>query len=92
MIVVADSGPIIHLSLIGRLVLIHDLFGDTLLPGTVYREVVEIDAGLPGSLELQAASWATVAEPDQPTPISKLLESDLDPGEIAATSLECGPP
>lgn len=87
MIVVSDSGPIIHLGMIGRTELIHDLFGDILLPGAVYREVVEVGAGLPGSLELQAASWAVVAEPTQQTQLAKVLESDLDPGEIAVILL-----
>lgn len=87
MIVVSDSGPIIHLSMIGRTELIHHLFGEVLLPGAVYREVVEAGAGLPGSLELQGASWATVAEPTPSTRLAKLLESDLDPGEVAAILL-----
>jgi predicted nucleic acid-binding protein len=86
-IVVSDSGPIIHLGMIGRMGLIHDLFGEILIPGAVYREVVEVGAGLPGSLELQAASWATVVEPTRGTPVSKLLESELDPGEVAALIL-----
>ena len=35
MIIVSDSGPIIHLSMIGRTGLIHDLFGEILIPGVV---------------------------------------------------------
>jgi predicted nucleic acid-binding protein len=87
MIVVSDSGPIIHLSMIGRTELIHHLFGQVLVPGAVYREVVEAGAGLPGSSELPAASWAIVAEPNPSTRLAKLLEGDLDPGEIAAILL-----
>ncbi len=48
MIVVSDSGPIIHLSMVGMVSLLPDLFGEILVPSVVFREVVEVGAGLPG--------------------------------------------
>jgi hypothetical protein len=45
--------------------LIPRLFGEVLVPRTVYREVVEDGAGLPGSEELRTATWARVVEVDR---------------------------
>src|SRR5262245_20113537 len=73
--------------MIGRTETLHDLFGEILVPGAVYREVVEMGAGLPGSLELKAARWAIVTEPTEQMPLSKLLKGELDPGEVAAIVL-----
>ena len=38
--VVCDSAPIIHLSRVGRLDLLRDLFPETVIFASVYREVV----------------------------------------------------
>ena len=59
MIVVSDAGPIIHLSLIGRIDLLPILYGRVLIPDLVYREVVQAGEGLPGSSELRDAEWWT---------------------------------
>ena len=56
MIVIADSGPIIHLSMVGQLELLPRFYGEICIPRIVYREVVEDGAGLPGSAELRAAA------------------------------------
>ncbi|MEB3788864.1 MAG: hypothetical protein GSR72_03105 [Desulfurococcales archaeon] len=61
-IVVSDSSPLIHLSQIGRLSLLKDLFGDLLIPLAVYREVVVEGRGRPGSDEVRGASWIGVIE------------------------------
>ena len=55
MIVVADAGPFIHLSVVGHVTLLPALFGEILVPGQVYREVVEDGEGRPGSNELATA-------------------------------------
>jgi uncharacterized protein len=83
-IVVSDSGPIINLALLGRIELLPELFGEVLVPGVVFREVVEAGAGLPGAAELKAATWATVEDPAGPTAISRVLASELHAGEAAA--------
>lgn len=65
MIVVADAGPIIHLSLIGRIDLLPTLYGRILVPGLVYREVVRPGStDLPGSAELERADWFDRVDPD----------------------------
>jgi predicted nucleic acid-binding protein len=83
-IVVADAGPIIHLSLVGRIDLLPSLFGRLLVPETVYREVVETGEGLPGSAELREADWFERAPHDPRADLFRLLRAQLDPGEAAA--------
>lgn len=87
MIVVADAGPIIHLSLIGQLDLIPALFGRVVVPRQVYEEVVQTASEMPGSEELRNAIWADVYESDIRPEISRLLEIHLDSGEAAAIAL-----
>ena len=87
MIVVADAGPIIHLSLIGHLDLIPALFGRVVVPRQVYEEVVQTGTGMPGSEELRNAAWADLHEGDIRPELSRLLEGHLDSGEAAAISL-----
>ncbi len=86
MIVASDSGPLIHLSMGGQVDLIPRLFGEVLVPRTVYREVVEDGAGLPGSEELRRATWARVVDVD-PASIERFAREHLDPGETAALAL-----
>ena len=45
MIVVADSGPLIHLSMVGLFDLILQQFGSVVVPEAVYREVVADGGG-----------------------------------------------
>jgi len=87
LIVVADAGPIIHLSLIGHLNLIPALFGRVVVPRRVYEEVVQTERELPGSEELRNATWADLHEADVRPELSRLLESHLDSGEAAAIAL-----
>ncbi|MEI7894178.1 MAG: hypothetical protein WCI05_13880 [Myxococcales bacterium] len=47
MIVVADAGPLIHLSAIGQLELLRRLSPQVLVPRAVLEEVVVVGAGLP---------------------------------------------
>lgn len=87
MIVIADAGPIIHLSLIRQLDLIPALFGRVIVPRRVYEEVVRSESGLPGSEELRSAAWAELHEGSTRPELSRLLESYLDSGEAAALAL-----
>lgn len=87
MIVVADAGPIIHLSLIGRVDLLPALYGRVLVPGLVFQEVVLRGNGLPGSTELDRADWADRVDPDAESDLFGVLRAHLDPGEAAAICL-----
>jgi uncharacterized protein len=57
MIVVSDSSPLIALCRIGRLDLLHDLFGKLIIPDAVWLEVVASDAGKAGVRDVMAATW-----------------------------------
>ena len=49
MIVVADSSALIAMGRIGRLEILHAVFGQLLVPDAVWQEVVEAAAEKPGS-------------------------------------------
>ncbi len=90
MIVVADSSPLIALCRIGRLELLHDLFGKLIIPDAVWREVVASQPGKVGVTEILAAAWIeqkTVID----RPLVNLLRQDLGAGESEAIVLarEC---
>ena len=55
MIVVSDSSPLIALASIGRLHLLHDLFGEVFVPPAVWAEVLHEQRA--GAAEVQAATW-----------------------------------
>lgn len=57
MIVVADSSPLIALCRIGRLELLHDLFGQLVIPDAVWLEVVASHPGKAGAAEILATAW-----------------------------------
>jgi predicted nucleic acid-binding protein len=82
--VVADAGPLIHLSLVGRINLLPLLYGRILIPDLVYQEVVQKGEGLAGSAEISAADWIDIAPYDPGAHLFRLLRADLDPGEAAA--------
>ena len=79
-IVVSDSSPLIHLSQIGRLNLLKDLFHELLIPPAVYHEVVIEGGGRPGSEEVREASWIRVVE-IRDKHLKRLLQFLLDEGE-----------
>ena len=57
MIVVSNSTPLIHLSAMGRLDLLPQLFGEIVIADEVYEEVVLKGADQPGASEVQSATW-----------------------------------
>jgi len=83
-IVVADAGPIIHLSQIHLLRLLPTLYEQILVPDLVYREVVAEGDALPGSAELRGAKWIQQVPHDPGASLFQLLRAQLDPGEAAA--------
>ena len=85
-VVVSDSSPLIHLSQIGRLSLLRKLFGELLIPPTVYREVVVEGRERPGSREVGEASWIKVVEVRNKY-LKRILQLLLDEGEAEAIVL-----
>ncbi len=87
-IIVADAGPLIALAKIGHLNLLHQMYGEVLIPPAILKELA-VDTHKPGSALLKTAlsdGWLQVIE----IPLSKdksLLELLLDAGEVEAILL-----
>lgn len=84
--IVSDSSPLIHLSRIGRLGLLRELFREILVPHAVYREVVIEGRGRPGSGEVEEASWISVMK-IRNEQLKRVLQLVLDEGEAEAIVL-----
>jgi predicted nucleic acid-binding protein len=83
--VVCDSGPLIVLAAVGRLHLLHQSYGNIVVPEAVYREVTSAGEDRPGAREVAAAPWihrVVVAPPPEP-----LLRNELGRGEAEAIAL-----
>jgi predicted nucleic acid-binding protein len=79
--VVCDSSPLIHLSRIGRLRLLKDLFGKVEISSSVYREVVEEAKALgkPGVSPIEGAigeGWIKVVEVEEKDAVSRLADGE----------------
>jgi predicted nucleic acid-binding protein len=87
--VVVDSSTLIHLSAIGRCVLLKELFGTLTLPPAVWREVVEQGRDRAGVGELEAAyreGWLEIRAPGN-EPLLRSLLYELDEGEAEVIAL-----
>ena len=87
--VISDSSTLIHLSDIGRLGLLRELFGQITIPPAVWREVVEEGKGRAGAAEVEAArksGWIVLLPPSN-EPLSFSLKRDLDEGEAEVIAL-----
>jgi len=83
-IVIADAGPLIHLSLLGRIDLLPAIYGRILITDLVYEEVVQAGEGLAGASEVRNASWIDIVPHQPEADLFRLLRAQLDPGESAA--------
>lgn len=82
MVVVADTSPLVYLSRVGALGLLHTLFGEVVVPRAVWTEVVEQRTAAPGLDALRIANWLRVVDQELP-----VLDLGLDAGETAAILL-----
>lgn len=82
---VINSGPLVALSLAGRLDLLPALFDQFWIPEPVFHEVVLAGVGRPGASALTDTRWLAHVCPT-PTP-DPLLVAELDPGEAAVIAL-----
>lgn len=82
---VINAGPLVALSLIGRLDLLPTLFAECWVPQAVFNEVAVAGIGKPGAIALQSPEWlARVRLSPVPDP---LLVMQLDVGEAEVISL-----
>ncbi|WP_295430203.1 hypothetical protein [uncultured Thiodictyon sp.] len=84
-VVVADSGPLIALSVIGQLELLRRLYGQVLAPPAVWEEVTVRGRGLPGAHEVGQLSWLEIKAPE--TALWQGLAILVDRGEAEAVAL-----
>jgi len=79
--VVVNSTPIIALSLVNRLSILKKLFGEVIIPKSVFDELVVAGKGKVGSKEVENANWLTVLQPQSKEVIPPFLLG-LDKGEL----------
>lgn len=84
--VVSNSSPIIHLAKIGHLDLLHDQFGEIVIPQAVYEECVTDGKARPEVATIKQATWIRVA-PVVNKNLIRLLSAEIDRGEAEAIAL-----
>ena len=62
MIVVADSTIIILFAKIGKFSLLQSIFGEIIIPQSVYNEIAIIGSGKAGAYELKVSDWIKVMQ------------------------------
>lgn len=87
-IIVADSGPLIALGIVGLLPQLKHFLGEIIVPETVYQECI-VEQDKPGAKSIYSAVQATdITRQQTPTSIIIAELCDiLDQGEIEAISL-----
>ena len=86
MIVVSDTSPISNLIQVGRLELLHDVFGEVLIPPIVAAEILELGHFEIELNEFLKATWLHTQKVEDESTIAALLV-DLDEGESEAIAL-----
>ena len=85
MIIVADTGPLNYLLLIGNIDLLPQLYGEVLIPPAVQDELLA--PGAPAAVRLWMMNPPRWLEVRTPSRIDFSLDSDLDEGELEAIAL-----
>ena len=86
MIVISDTSPLLNLAIIGHLELLRALYGEIVIPQSVYHELVLSGTGMPGSEDIQTATWIVV-KPVKNRSLVTSLRLQLDEGEAEAIAL-----
>jgi len=87
---VSNSSPLIYLSVLKDLNLLHDLLGAIVIPSAVYREVVVDGQGQPGASEVEKAvgDWITPVDVEDRFQVNRLQSTlGLQVGECEAIIL-----
>ncbi|MGH9941302.1 MAG: DUF3368 domain-containing protein [Pyrinomonadaceae bacterium] len=89
MIMVSDTSPLVNLAAIGRLSLLHQLYGKIVIPQAVYDEIVVAGVGLPGATEMPSLDWIEMRDVrDRKLVVAQTLELDLGEAEAIALAIE----
>jgi predicted nucleic acid-binding protein len=84
--IVSNSTPLIHLAKIGQLELLHNFFGNILIPQAVFDECVIEGYEHEDAILIAQAKWLFI-ESVTNHHLVKLLNADLDKGESEAITL-----
>jgi len=77
MIVICDSSSLINLSLINKLQLLNEMYGEVLIPPGVYNEVVEVGANRVGSNDVRNAGFIQIMALDDPNSVNDYIINPL---------------
>jgi predicted nucleic acid-binding protein len=87
-IVISDTSALTNLAAIQHLHLLPQLYNQVTIPEAVYRELAGIAPPVPGTLEVQSASWLEVRQVVNRSAVELLqYEVRLDLGESEAIAL-----
>ena len=91
MIVILDSSILIGLGGIGRLALLHDLFGEVIVPQAVSDEVIDYGRDPEVSQEIDQAPWIKTVHVENELAVRVLLHPlDLGEAEVIVLTQELG--
>lgn len=86
--VVSNTSPILNLAIVNQLILLHQQFGEILVPSAVLDEL-KVNEDRPGSQEIREAiscGWIQSRDVSK-APLAQLLKQTLDQGEAEAITL-----
>ena len=89
MTVVADSGPLIHLAIVGQFHLLKRYFRELLIIPQVYDKIVTQGKGRPGDAELRQAvtdQWVMVEPVTNPAAVKRLAASNISETDAAVVA------
>lgn len=92
LIIIADSGPLIALSIIDKLDLLQELYDQVLLPPAVWGEVTVKGKGLPGADMVEQAKFLKICVPEAIAlkPLSIIVGTgEAEALALAQTTLNC---
>lgn len=86
MIVISDTSPISNLATVGQLDLLQQVYGNVIIPETVYQEIINAGATEPATLAIQNLEWIKKGSVNNLNLVMS-LQAKLDPGEAEAIVL-----
>jgi predicted nucleic acid-binding protein len=86
MSIVSNASPLINLARIGKLSVLQELYGELIIPGAVWQEIVVEGSGQPGADEVKAADWIKQRAVTN-RQLTQALKQELDAGEAEAIAL-----
>ena len=86
MTVVCNTSPITNLAAIAHLDLLHQLYGEIVIPQAVYDELTAVQHPVPGTLEVQTLSWIQVQQVVDQSQVAE-FQRKVDLGEAEALVL-----